>query len=32
LLDVTDPTQLGFILTNLLALTVSNGQLTGTKP
>jgi hypothetical protein len=32
LLDVTDPTQLGLILQDLNALTVSNGKLTGTTP
>jgi hypothetical protein len=31
-LDVTDPAQLGLIIQDLLALTVQNGQLTGTTP
>jgi hypothetical protein len=31
-LDVTDPAQLNLIIQDLLALTVKNGKLTGTKP
>jgi hypothetical protein len=32
LLDVLDPTQLNLIISDLLALKVVNGQLTGTTP
>jgi hypothetical protein len=31
-LDLLDPTQLSLILQDLLALTVTNGKLTGTTP